>query len=108
VVSDEQTVTVTCADDGPGLRPEEAARAFERGFRGCTSPGSGLGLHGARELMREQGGELALTPSPRGATFALTLRRAEVTTLRKRPVLVPAQLALHASADQRPHALPVA
>ena len=98
VVSDEHTVTVTCADDGPGLDAQDAARAFERGFRGCSSPGSGLGLHGARELMREQGGELTLAPSAVGATFVLTLRRADVAAVRRqRSVVVPAQRARQAA-----------
>ena len=68
-------MTITCADDGPGLTSDEAARAFERGFRGRTSRGSGLGLHGARELMVEQGGDLALEPTTTGATFVMTLPR---------------------------------
>ena len=85
------TVRIVCSDDGPGFDPECAARAFERGFRGRTSPGSGLGLHAARQLMREQDGELELgAPSP-GATLVLTLplapSRPQVPTLR----LVPAQ-----------------
>jgi signal transduction histidine kinase len=107
IMSDDDTVTVTCADDGPGLCPDTAARAFERGFRGSNSPGSGLGLHGARELMREQGGELELAPSKAGAMFAVTLHRATVTTLQPRQVLVPAQRSLDSAPDNDTHALPV-
>lgn len=109
VVCDEETVTITCADDGPGLQPDVAWRAFERGFRGSSSPGSGLGLHAARELMREQHGELALDPSAPGARFVLTLPRAITRPLHLRPVLVPAQRALHVTPRQGPaHDLPVA
>jgi signal transduction histidine kinase len=92
VDSDDDNVTVSCSDDGPGLLEDEAARAFERGFRGPTSSGSGLGLHGARQLMLDQGGDLALAPSATGATFVLTLPRARAAT---RPVLVPAQRSRH-------------
>jgi signal transduction histidine kinase len=109
VVSDHETVTITCSDDGPGLRPEVAQQAFERGFHGNASPGSGLGLHGARELMRDQGGELALDSTARGATFVLTLRRAPARALHLRPIRVPDQRALRAAPMQDPaHVLPVA
>ncbi|MET0997117.1 MAG: HAMP domain-containing sensor histidine kinase, partial [Marmoricola sp.] len=107
VVSDDESVTITCSDDGPGLRPDVAERAFERGFHTDTSPGSGLGLHGARELMREQGGDLVLDHTVPGATFVLTLRRAPARTRHLRPVRVPEQRLSPAHApDQR--ALPVA
>jgi two-component system OmpR family sensor kinase len=91
VTAHGETVRIVCSDDGPGFDPEVAARAFERGFRGHASQGSGLGLHGARQLMREQGGDLELgLPSP-GATLVLTLpaapARPQVPALR----LVPAQ-----------------
>ncbi len=94
VTADQHTVTVTCTDNGPGLLPEEAGRAFERGYRRRTSPGSGLGLYGARELMRDQGGDLTLLPTPTGASFALTLHRASVEKAQPRPIRVPAQRAL--------------
>ena len=73
VGTDDGLVRVVCADHGPGVRPEDAPHVFERGYRGVDSPGEGLGLHGARVLMREQGGELALDPTGPGARFVLTL-----------------------------------
>ncbi len=78
VLAAEGLITITCSDDGPGLRGTDPGRVFERGYRGPSSRGSGLGLYAARELMREQGGELELGPSRRGATFLLTLPAAEV------------------------------
>jgi signal transduction histidine kinase len=103
VHTDDDNVVVTCSDDGPGLSPDDAPRAFERGFRGATSQGSGLGLHAARELMREQGGELALGSTGPGATFVLTLRRAPVATRRLHPVWVPPQRATYpATTGHRP------
>lgn len=90
VTADTDVVRITCADDGPGVRPQDAARVFERGFRGRGSQGSGLGLYAARQLMQEQGGELVLVPSTRGATFVLTLPRAGAIA-RRGPVVVPSQ-----------------
>jgi signal transduction histidine kinase len=69
----DEHVRIVCADDGPGLDEATARRAFDRGFRGATSHGSGLGLYDARELMRAQGGDLVLEASPRGARFVATL-----------------------------------
>jgi signal transduction histidine kinase len=107
VISDRDTVTITCADDGPGLQAEVANHAFDRGYRSRTSPGSGLGLHGARELMREQGGDLTLAPSASGATFRLTLPRAAVPAGQALPVRVPTQRSLR-QAPQTLGTLPVA
>ena len=107
VESDADTVTITCADDGPGLTSDESARAFERGFRGRASRGSGLGLHGARELMVEQGGDLALIPGATGARFVMTLQRVPQSTRQLRPVRVPAQR-VHAIPARAAHEVPVA
>jgi signal transduction histidine kinase len=91
VTAHGDAVRITCSDDGAGFDPDVAARCFERGFRGRTSPGSGLGLHGARQLMREQGGELELgAPSP-GATLVLTLPLAPARPQTPNLRLVPAQ-----------------
>ena len=73
VTADDETVTITCSDDGPGLSNADTARLFERGYRAATSPGSGLGLYAARELMRERGGDLRLGLARQGATFLVTL-----------------------------------
>jgi signal transduction histidine kinase len=67
------SVRITCADDGPGLDEQTARRAFDRGYRGPKSQGSGLGLYDARELMRAQGGDLVLDRSRPGACFVATL-----------------------------------
>lgn len=48
-------------DDGPGMPPEERARAFERFFRGRgAGPGSGLGLAIVSEAARLLGGQVSL------------------------------------------------
>lgn len=75
VRSDGDVVVVRVSDDGPGVRPEDATRIFDRGERATSpSPGSGLGLHTARELARAMGGDLTLDLDvPTGATFELRL-----------------------------------
>ena len=65
-------------DEGPGV-PKAVERAifepFDRGGRDSSdrSPGVGLGLALSRALAVELGGTLALLPTPKGATFRLTL-----------------------------------
>ncbi len=64
-------------DNGPGIPPQELARAGERFFRGSNVglPGTGLGLAIVKSITERLGGELLLTPGhgDRGlrATIAL-------------------------------------
>jgi two-component system sensor histidine kinase MtrB len=74
-------VVIDVADRGPGIRPEDAERVFDRFFK-CdvsrSNRGSGLGLSIARESARMQGGDLAVTnPGTGGACFTFTLPAAE-------------------------------
>ncbi len=74
VRSDPGRVTVRVSDDGPGVPAHLADRLFERGVRGETSPGEGLGLYIARRLANESGGRLTHEPAPQaGAAFVLEL-----------------------------------
>lgn len=55
------------SDDGPGLEPEERARAMQRGERFDESvPGTGLGLAIVRDIAKLYGGNIALDESPIG------------------------------------------
>jgi len=67
-------VLLQVSDDGPGV-PEELRHAvFERGVRRPGSPGQGLGLAMARELVERVGGSLTLRPrTPGGACFSIVL-----------------------------------
>jgi signal transduction histidine kinase len=68
-------VRIDVCDEGPGIPARLRSRVFERGARRDGSPGQGLGLHIARRLAREMGGDLRLhaDPGPRGTKFSLTL-----------------------------------
>lgn len=82
VTVDEEgdTAVVVVRDDGPGMAPEDAARAFERFHRADESRtrgeggGSGLGLAIVDELVRAHGGTVTLDTAPGvGATFTVRL-----------------------------------
>jgi signal transduction histidine kinase len=64
---------IMVSDRGPGIAREDVARVFERGVRGPRSAGTGLGLYIARELMREQDGDLVLDDSGPGCVFVLCM-----------------------------------
>lgn len=79
------TVTVEVADTGPGMPPEEVARAFDFGFRGelaarLKAPGLGIGLWVCRRLAARNGGSLELTSEPgAGLCASLTLPSASLS-----------------------------
>jgi len=66
-------------DHGPGLRPEVAARVFERFYRGDPgrvrdTGGTGLGLSIVAGLVDAHGGRVWHEPTPgRGSTFVVSL-----------------------------------
>ncbi|MGI8523676.1 MAG: sensor histidine kinase [Nocardioides sp.] len=74
VASHGEVTLVSVADRGPGVPLGTRELVFARGFRASDRPGHGLGLHIARRLAREMGGELRLDTTPGGgATFVLEL-----------------------------------
>ncbi len=57
VAGNDGTATLSVSDEGKGLQPYEAARAFERFWRGRHgTPGSGLGLAIVRATAERHGG----------------------------------------------------
>ncbi|RBY92994.1 cell wall metabolism sensor histidine kinase WalK [Blastococcus sp. TF02A-30] len=83
---DPDVVQVRVADEGPGMGPEDARRAFERFYRAdssrtradgaSTAGGTGLGLAIVASLVAAHGGSVDLTTAPgEGATFTVRLRR---------------------------------
>ncbi len=76
VSEDGDQATLTVADTGSGIPPDELAHVFERFFRGrnARAGGSGIGLTVASELVAAHGGRLTVTSLPGdGTTFRVTL-----------------------------------
>jgi signal transduction histidine kinase len=70
-----EMVSVTVADEGPGIAEADQERIFERYERADSSPeGIGLGLAISRRLARSMGGDIELQSAPgEGARFTLVL-----------------------------------
>lgn len=71
----EDGVSITVADDGPGIAPADQQRIFER-FEQAEprADGAGLGLAISRRLARQMGGDILLESTPgEGARFTLRL-----------------------------------
>ena len=73
-------VSLTVADDGIGISPQDQVRLFQRFARGTDAmvaekPGTGLGLYLSRGLAKQMGGSLDLKSSQpgKGSTFVLRL-----------------------------------
>lgn len=77
VTSDATHVTISIADNGPGLRPDIAAQLFTP-FATSKPDGLGLGLVIAQDIIRDLGNELTVDPPlpGQGATFRIRLTRA--------------------------------
>jgi two-component system, CitB family, sensor kinase len=77
---DDEALTVTVRDSGPGLDDEAAARALDRGWS-TKAAGRGVGLALVAQVARRHGGEVRVGQSPLGgAEFVVTLRPSRVTT----------------------------
>lgn len=76
-VVEEGRVVLQVADNGPGVPERDRERIFEKFYRRANAsqtPGTGLGLHIAREIARIHGGDLWVrAASPNGAVFCLSL-----------------------------------
>jgi two-component system OmpR family sensor kinase len=76
------TVSIAVADEGPGLRSEDARQVFDRFYRANKSRsrdsgGTGLGLAIVHGLVEQSGGKIDMETGPdRGTTVTVTLPRA--------------------------------
>jgi two-component system phosphate regulon sensor histidine kinase PhoR len=75
---DEQACTITVADSGPGIPPDDLTRVFERFYRVDKSRsrpgGTGLGLAIVKHLVELHGGEVSAANRPEGgAVFTIRL-----------------------------------
>lgn len=73
VQRDSEELEIVLSDTGRGVPGHLRNEIFHWGVRASGSPGQGIGLSVARDLARQNGGELALADSGGGATFVLTL-----------------------------------
>jgi len=76
VRTDAQEAVVEVEDDGPGIRPDDMPRVFERFWRapGSTGGGTGLGLAIAKSIVDLHEGRITVTNRPEGgARFSVRL-----------------------------------
>ncbi len=80
---DDGSAFLEVHDDGPGLPPDVAARAFERFYRADPARsrhagGSGLGLSIVKAIVEAHGGTVGFVDDGPGTTVRVTLPRATV------------------------------
>ncbi|HLA44448.1 MAG TPA: HAMP domain-containing sensor histidine kinase, partial [Aggregatilineales bacterium] len=78
---DDNLVTISVADSGVGLRPDQLQHVFERFYRADddlsrATQGTGLGLFLARAVIEAHGGTIQVESEPgKGSVFSFTLPR---------------------------------
>lgn len=79
--ADAKTASLSVADDGIGIAPEEQEKIFRRFYQvdgSRTGAGTGLGLSMVYEIAHFHGGEVGLeSVQDEGSTFTFTMPRAE-------------------------------
>ncbi len=69
-----ETVTVTVADNGPGVPDDRKEDIFGKGEKGLDSPGTGLGLYLVKTLAEDYGGRVWVEDNdPEGSIFRVKL-----------------------------------
>jgi signal transduction histidine kinase len=63
------TILIEVADEGPGMPPQDAARAFERFHRSSDKGGAGLGLPIVAAIAAAHGGHAELLSAPGKGTI---------------------------------------
>jgi len=79
--ADKDHCTVTVADNGVGIAPEDREKVFDRFFTAdrahTAGKGTGLGLSICQRIMEMHGQSLRLKDTQEGTAFAFTLEQAE-------------------------------
>ncbi|MBI2978376.1 MAG: sensor histidine kinase, partial [Rhodospirillales bacterium] len=73
--ADDKAITVTVADDGPGIPEGEREKVFQPFYRvepsrSRDTGGTGLGLAVVRSIARAHGGDVVLANRPEGGLVA--------------------------------------
>jgi K+-sensing histidine kinase KdpD len=76
VVEDEGELTVEVRDRGPGISVQNAEQLFDMFHRADDEltrslPGTGIGLHVAKRIIEDHGGEITITSREGGGATAL-------------------------------------
>ncbi|MGC1817382.1 MAG: HAMP domain-containing sensor histidine kinase, partial [Casimicrobiaceae bacterium] len=68
--------TLTVADSGPGIPPQDRERVFDRFYRGAGNeePGSGLGLSIVKRIADAHGASISLDAPSSGTGLVVTVR----------------------------------
>jgi len=75
---EEGAVTVTVADNGPGIPDEQKETVFGKGQRGLGSQGTGIGLYLVWTLLEQYDGTVTIEDNePTGAVFDVRLQTVE-------------------------------
>jgi signal transduction histidine kinase len=75
--TDDRTVRVRIADNGPGIADERKDEIFGKEEKGLDSEGTGIGLYLVKTLVEQYGGEVWVEDNePRGAVFVVELPQA--------------------------------
>ncbi|RLM83732.1 PAS domain S-box protein [Halobellus sp. Atlit-38R] len=73
----EESVTVSIADNGPGIPDKQKEAVFGKGKKGFESSGTGIGLYVVNNLVDEFGGEVWIKDNePTGSVAKVKLQRA--------------------------------
>jgi len=81
ITHDSEGVTISVADRGIGMDPEQASHCFEKFWQaestdGRRFGGTGIGLYIVRSLVEAMDGRISVDTEPaRGSTFTVVLRR---------------------------------
>jgi two-component system OmpR family sensor kinase len=78
VRAEDSTAVIEVSDEGPGIPSTDAARVFDRFYRGPQRDvsGSGLGLAIVKRAVERAQGSVSLETSPHGSRFIVHLPRA--------------------------------